>query len=54
MAEAVVILRGIIFVEKLGLIPVVIDSDALCVVQMINSGKHNNTDVGLVVRDIQD
>ncbi|KAK2649997.1 hypothetical protein Ddye_017486 [Dipteronia dyeriana] len=52
LAEAMAILRGIVFTVDSGLVPTVIESNALSVVSLINSGSPNLTELGLVCGDI--
>ncbi|KAK3212813.1 hypothetical protein Dsin_017519 [Dipteronia sinensis] len=54
VAEAMTILRGTIFLKNSGLEPIVIESDALGVVQMINSATKVSADIGLIIEDIRD
>ncbi|KAK3198140.1 hypothetical protein Dsin_021555 [Dipteronia sinensis] len=52
IAEAVAILRGIVFAKDMGLLPAVVESDALGVVNLINTGSSISADVGVVLSDI--
>ncbi|KAK2659191.1 hypothetical protein Ddye_005724 [Dipteronia dyeriana] len=52
LGEAVDLLRGIEFAVDLGTLPVVIESKAWGVVELINSGSMNFTEIGLVCSDI--
>ncbi|KAK2656680.1 hypothetical protein Ddye_009732 [Dipteronia dyeriana] len=49
MAEAVAISRGLHFAIDSGLLPVVLESDAKGVVDLINSGRCIYTDIGIVI-----
>ncbi|KAK2642703.1 hypothetical protein Ddye_024466 [Dipteronia dyeriana] len=49
IAEALAIFRGLTFVVESGLIPVVIESDALEVVNIINSSENVSPEIGLIV-----
>ncbi|KAK2652270.1 hypothetical protein Ddye_012126 [Dipteronia dyeriana] len=51
VAEAVAILRGIDFAIDTNLVPTVVESNVLGVVNLVNSGTSTSTDVGLVVDD---
>ncbi|KAK3206238.1 hypothetical protein Dsin_020284 [Dipteronia sinensis] len=53
-AEALVILKGITFAIESGLLPVVIKSDMLEVVNNINLGNNFSLDVGSILLDIRD
>ncbi|KAK3229800.1 hypothetical protein Dsin_001681 [Dipteronia sinensis] len=50
--EAVALLRGIDFAVDVGMVPVVIESDVLGVVNLVNSGKPSSAEIGLVIDDI--
>ena len=52
VAEVVAILRGIEFATDLGLVPIVVESDALGVVNTINSYSPNKAEIGIVIDDI--
>ncbi|KAK3221602.1 hypothetical protein Dsin_008627 [Dipteronia sinensis] len=52
IAEAVAILRGIVFAKDMGLLPAVVESDALGVVNLTNTGSAISADVGVVFSDI--
>ncbi|KAK2659729.1 hypothetical protein Ddye_006262, partial [Dipteronia dyeriana] len=52
LAEAVAILCGIEFAIDLGLMPVVVESDALGVVKLINSCCPNSVEICFVCKDI--
>ncbi|KAK3230018.1 hypothetical protein Dsin_001899 [Dipteronia sinensis] len=53
VAEALAILRGISFAIYCGYDHLVIESDALGVVNMINSGTEISTDIGVIIGDIR-
>ncbi|KAK3221600.1 hypothetical protein Dsin_008625 [Dipteronia sinensis] len=52
-AEAMAILRGIEFAVGSGLMPVVIESDSLGVVNLINLGAPNLMEIGLICKDVE-
>ncbi|KAK2661981.1 hypothetical protein Ddye_000555 [Dipteronia dyeriana] len=52
IAKAIAILRGVDFARDMGLLPDVVESDALGVVKHINDGTIISADVGLVLSDI--
>ncbi|KAK3192969.1 hypothetical protein Dsin_024279 [Dipteronia sinensis] len=52
IAEAVAILRGIVFAKDMGFLPAVVESDALGVVNIINTDSAISADVGVVLSDI--
>ncbi|KAK3205547.1 hypothetical protein Dsin_019593 [Dipteronia sinensis] len=52
IAEAMAILCGIVFSKDMGLLPAVVESDALGVVNLINTGSAISADVGVVLNDI--
>lgn len=52
ITEAMAILRGLIFAIDSGLLPIKVESDALEVVNLINSGSQIHDEIGLVVGDI--
>ncbi|KAK2638080.1 hypothetical protein Ddye_025875 [Dipteronia dyeriana] len=52
VAEAVAVLRGINFVLKTGVFPLVVETDALGVVQMVKIGSSFSVDIGLVIGGI--
>ncbi|KAK2654924.1 hypothetical protein Ddye_007976 [Dipteronia dyeriana] len=54
LAEAVALLRGIEFAFDLGALPTVVECDAKGVVELINSGRKNYSEIGLVCLDITD
>ncbi|KAK1581615.1 hypothetical protein Q3G72_007412 [Acer saccharum] len=54
VAEATGILRGINMAMESGLLPLVIESDAQHVVNLINSDISVSSDIGLVIYDIRD
>ncbi|KAK3204419.1 hypothetical protein Dsin_018465 [Dipteronia sinensis] len=54
ITEGCRILRGISVVVESGLLPIVIESNALNVVNLVNSSINVCSDIGLVVRDIKD
>ncbi|KAK3218996.1 hypothetical protein Dsin_012966 [Dipteronia sinensis] len=53
VAEAMAIFRGITFAVEAGLVPIVVESDALAVVNLINAGDQIHAEIGLVVCDIR-
>ncbi|KAK2635282.1 hypothetical protein Ddye_030074 [Dipteronia dyeriana] len=53
IVEALEIFRGLTFAVESGLLPI-IESDALEVVNLINSGDNISSDVGLIIWDIRD
>ncbi|KAK3225096.1 hypothetical protein Dsin_004958 [Dipteronia sinensis] len=53
VAEAMAIFRGITFVVETGIVPIVVESDALAVVNLINTGDQIHAEIGLVVWDIR-
>ncbi|KAK1552005.1 hypothetical protein Q3G72_008744 [Acer saccharum] len=52
LSEAVAILRGIELPVGKGLVPILVETDALCVVNLIGAGSTISSDVGLVIGDI--
>ncbi|KAK3199817.1 hypothetical protein Dsin_023232 [Dipteronia sinensis] len=52
VAEAMAVLRGILLALERSLVPFVIESDALNVVDLIKSGRSPSTDVGTMISDI--
>ncbi|KAK2649623.1 hypothetical protein Ddye_017112 [Dipteronia dyeriana] len=52
VAEAVAILRGLQCAVSCGFYPVVLDSDAKWVVDLINSGNETQAEIGAIVEDI--
>ncbi|KAK3211119.1 hypothetical protein Dsin_015825 [Dipteronia sinensis] len=54
LAEAIAILRGLQFAIETGLFPILVESDALEVVNLVNSASEISADFGLVVCDIKD
>ncbi|KAK3212816.1 hypothetical protein Dsin_017522 [Dipteronia sinensis] len=52
IAEAVAILHGIVFAKDMELLPAVVGSDALGVVNLINTSSAISADVGVVLSDI--
>ncbi|KAK3210776.1 hypothetical protein Dsin_015482 [Dipteronia sinensis] len=53
VAEAEAILRGLQFAHDTGLLPVIIESDAVVIVKWINEESYYDSDVGLVLEEIQ-
>ncbi|KAI9195822.1 hypothetical protein LWI28_018444 [Acer negundo] len=53
VAEALAILRGLIFAVDIGLLPVSVELDTLEVVSLINSGKDISAGIGLFVEEIR-
>ncbi|KAK2642363.1 hypothetical protein Ddye_024126 [Dipteronia dyeriana] len=51
--ETMAILRGMTFATESGLLPIVVESNALEVVNLINSGNQIHVDIDLVVDDIR-
>ncbi|KAK3229086.1 hypothetical protein Dsin_000967 [Dipteronia sinensis] len=51
-AETMAILRGINFAIDLGVRPVVIESDALAAIKLIDSGVYSLADIGLIIGEI--
>ncbi|KAK3204140.1 hypothetical protein Dsin_018186 [Dipteronia sinensis] len=54
VAEAMAILSGLEFVANTGLLPSILESDALGVVNMINADSVGSTDFSLVILDIKE
>ncbi|KAK2641549.1 hypothetical protein Ddye_023312 [Dipteronia dyeriana] len=54
IVEVLAILRGLVFTIESGLLPVVVESDTLEVVNMINFGSHIHAEVCLVIGDIRE
>ncbi|KAK3199349.1 hypothetical protein Dsin_022764 [Dipteronia sinensis] len=54
VAEAVALLRGIILAAETGLSPIVVESDPLGVVNLVNAGSSCSTEIRLVIDDIRD
>ncbi|KAK3198328.1 hypothetical protein Dsin_021743 [Dipteronia sinensis] len=52
VAEAMTILKGIEFTVESGLVPVLVESDSLGVVTLINSGTPNLAEIGLICKDV--
>ncbi|KAL5801319.1 hypothetical protein ACOSQ3_032951 [Xanthoceras sorbifolium] len=53
IAEAVAILRGLVFAAELGVRIGVIESDAASVVKLINGDLVSNSEIGIVIHDIK-
>ncbi|KAK3200721.1 hypothetical protein Dsin_024136 [Dipteronia sinensis] len=51
-AEAMAVCKGLLFAEDSGLLPVLVETDALVVVNFIKSGRAPLSDVGLIIDDI--
>ena len=52
MTEAVAVLRGIDLAIETGLTPFVVETNALAVVNLIQTGKASSADIGLVIGEI--
>ncbi|KAK2657268.1 hypothetical protein Ddye_010320 [Dipteronia dyeriana] len=52
IAKATAILRSIIFAMDFGFVPIVIESDAKAMVELINSDRVPHADIGSVIADI--
>ncbi|KAK3198222.1 hypothetical protein Dsin_021637 [Dipteronia sinensis] len=52
VAEATAVLREIILAVKTGLVPFVVETDALGVVNLVKAGCSFSNDIGLVINDI--
>ncbi|KAK1574906.1 hypothetical protein Q3G72_000924 [Acer saccharum] len=52
IAEALAIRRGLHFALEAGLVPAMLESDALSVVKMIGSNSVPNADIGVIIHDV--